>query len=144
VGFNRMELSFPKGQRKPFSSDLGTASLSWRWERGRDTEIECASDQCTGQLTSWCGRKLSYTCKVQSPEGWWTFFISDIEFYIQLCSEYWLDHCRLTVNLCFLSPFLAIVEHDRILEGTYLCFMAYVSMNLDHQCRKEMCISSWF
>jgi hypothetical protein len=47
----------------------------------------------------------------------WTFFINDNEYFSQLCSEYWLHHCRLPVNLWLLGPFLSVVGCDRIFMG---------------------------
>jgi hypothetical protein len=45
--------------------------------------------------------------------GSWTFFINDIEYFSQLCREYWLNYCRLPVNLCLLGPFLSVLGCDR-------------------------------
>jgi hypothetical protein len=90
-------------------------------KKKRDREIECAP------LASYklMGKQTQLQLKVLSPEesgkdnynGRWTFFINDIEYFSQLCSDYWLHYCRLTVNLCLLGPFLSVVGCDRIFMG---------------------------
>jgi hypothetical protein len=76
------------------------------------------------------GKETQLHLKVLSPEesgidnynGRWTFFINDIEYFSQPCSEYWLHHCRLPVNLCLLVPFLSVVGCDRIFWGALFTF----------------------
>jgi hypothetical protein len=93
-------------------------------EKKRDREIECAHISALASYKL-MGKETQLHLKVLSPEesgkdnynGRWTFFINGIEYFSQLCSEYWLHHCRLPVNLCLLGLFLSVVGCDRIFLG---------------------------
>jgi hypothetical protein len=67
-------------------------------EKKRVREIECAHISALASYKlMW--KETQLHLKVLSPEesgndnyynGRWTFFINDIEYFSQLCSEYWL------------------------------------------------------